>query len=257
MDLTSHMEVLSGVFRDFFIASKNLTTLHLGFATTIPLDLPLEQIFHRVQWKRLRTLSIQGWRLTSEEIITLLRRHRRQLRDIRLVNIFLRDGSRWRDVLSVLHDEMDEVERIDLREINYARHIDTLSTPNGSNAHAHGHGIGNGHGNGHGSGSAGFHHPTLPLSIIVSHNNNSSNSPSPPSPPPPSFHQAVLNTDLLTFASRGHTRRSFSTSTLDALRTLSADGLGDDGISVRHEQRQFWEAWVLSSPRKIAQRWGG
>ncbi|KAL2870240.1 F-box domain protein [Aspergillus lucknowensis] len=250
-DLTGHMEVLSGVFRDFFHAAKNLTTIHLGFATTIPLDLPLEQIFHLIQWKRLRTLSIQGWRLTSEEIVALLRRHRRQLRDIRLVSIFLRDGSRWRDVLSVLHDEMDEVERIDLREINYARHIDTPSTPNGSNAHAHGHGIGNGHGNGHGSGSAGFHH--LPLSIIVNHN-NSSNSPSPPSPPP-SFHQAVLNTDLLTFASRGYTRGSFSPSTLDALRTLSADGLGDDGISVSQEQRQFWEAWVLSSPRKISPRW--
>ncbi|KAL2827436.1 hypothetical protein BDW59DRAFT_57572 [Aspergillus cavernicola] len=252
MDLTSHMKLLSQAFHDFLLAAKNLTAIHLGFATAAPLDLPLEQIFHHIQWKRLRTLSIQGWRVTSQELIALISRHSRQLRDIRLTSIFLHEGSRWRDVLSVLHDDMDEVEQIDLREINYVKHFDAVSAPNGSlNGHGNGYGIGNGNGNGNGTGSAGFY-PPLPLSIIVNHN-TSPNSPSPPSPQP-SFHQAVLNTDYLSFALRGHTRRSFSPSTLESLRTLTADDLRDDGITVSYDQRLFWEAWVLSSLSKVARR---
>ncbi|KAL4922517.1 hypothetical protein BDW62DRAFT_197188 [Aspergillus aurantiobrunneus] len=243
-DVTSHMEVLSHAFRDFFLGAKNLETIHLGFATAVPLNLTLEQVFHRIQWKRLRTLSIQGWRLNSQEIISFIRRHRRQLRDIRLVSIFLRDGGRWRDVLSVLHDEMDEIEHIDLREINYTSHLDATYGPNGSNGHGNSYGIGHGNGNG----SAGFHHP---LSIYVNHH-NLTNPPSPPSPP--SFHQAVLNTDYLASASWGHARHLFSRSTLTSLRSLSIDELGDDGTYVRHEQRQLWEAWVLSSTRKLARR---
>ncbi|KAL4784800.1 hypothetical protein BJX76DRAFT_347486 [Aspergillus varians] len=227
-DLTSHMEVLSHAFHDFFLTAKNLETIHLGFATAVPLDLSLDRVFRRIQWKRLRTLSIQGWRLASPEIISLIRRHRRQLRDIRLVSVFLRDGGRWRDVLSVLHDEMDEVERINLREINYASHADAVY---GSNGHV------------------GHHHPAFPPSVLVNHNTQTN----PPSPPP-YYHQVVLNTDYLASASRGHTRHSFRTSTLETLRNWSVDDLGDNGIYVTHEQRQLWEAWVLSSTRKVARR---
>ncbi|KAL2814316.1 hypothetical protein BJX63DRAFT_202730 [Aspergillus granulosus] len=248
-DLTSHMEALSDVFHDFFLAAKNLTIIHLGFETPVPLDLPLDQIFHRTQWKKLRTLSIQGWRLGSEEIIALIRRHRRQLRDVRLVNIYLRDGSVWRDVLSVLHDEMDEVERIDLRGINYASHLDSPSASNGVNGH--GTGIGNGNGNGHGSGSAGFHHPPLPLSVIVNHN-TTSNSPILPASPP-SVREAVLNSDFLPYGSRGHTRNS-SVYDLETLKKYSVDVLEDNGIHVGHRQISLWEAWVLASPRNLAGR---
>ncbi|KAL4867366.1 hypothetical protein BDV12DRAFT_121909 [Aspergillus spectabilis] len=238
-DLTSHMELLSDVFRDFFLAAKNLTTLHLGFATGAPLKLSLDYVFHRIQWKKLSTLSIQGWRLTSQEIIALIRRHRRQLRDIRLVGVYIRDGGRWRDVLSVLHDEMDEIEHIDLRGINYA---DSVSGFNGSNGH------GNGHGNSNGNG---VHHAPFPLSIIVNH--SLPNSPPAPSPPP-SFHQVVLNTDHLAFASRGHTRHPSNSPELERLRRKTVDELGDDGMSVTHEQSQVWEKWVLSSPRRVARR---
>jgi len=243
-DLTSHMDALSDVFHDFFLASKNLTIIHLGFETPVPLDLPLDQIFHRTQWKKLRTLSIRGWRLDSEEIIALLRRHRRQLRDIRLVNIYLRDGSLWRDVLSVLHDEMDEIERIDLGGVNYASYLDGPSPSNGANSHSNGYdtsGIGNGNGNGHGSGSAGFHHAPLPLSVLVNHN-STSNSP-----------KAVLDSDFFPFGSHGHTRNS-SVYDLETLRKYSADVLGDNGTSVGHRQIPLWEAWVLASPRNLSRR---
>lgn len=235
-NIASHMDVLSQAFHDFFHAAKNLETIHFGFATAVPLDLSLDRVFHNIQWKRLRTLSIQGWRLTSREIITLVRRHRRQLRDIRLVGVSLRDGGRWLDVLSVLHDEMDEIERINLREINYASHVDATSGLNSSN------------GNGNGNGSAGYQNPP---SVLVSPNIMAHTL----SGPSPSFyHQPVLNTDHLTSASRGHTRHSFHTSTLEDLRNRSVDELGDNGVYVTHEQRQLWEAWVLSSTRKVSRR---
>lgn len=236
-DITSHMDVLSQAFHDLFNVAKNLETIHFGFAIAVPLDLSLDRVFHNIQWKRLRTLSIQGWRLTSHEIITLFRRHRRQLRDIRLVGVFLRGGGRWLDVLSVLHDEMDEIERINLREINYASHADGTYGPNGSN----------GHSNGNGNGSAGNQNW---LSILVNHNIMAHT----PSGSSSFYHQPVLNTDHLTSASSGHTRHSFHASTLEGLRDRSVDELGDNGVYVTHEQRQLWEAWVLSSTRKVFRR---
>ncbi|KAL2861741.1 hypothetical protein BJX68DRAFT_11209 [Aspergillus pseudodeflectus] len=229
-DLTSHMDGLSDVFHDFFLAAKNLKTINLRFETPVPLDLPLDQIFHRTQWKELRTFGIQGWLSSSEEIINLIRRHRRPLREISLVNIYLRDGSFWRDVLSVLHDEMDTIEHILLDGINYASQLDGSSS-NATNGHGNSHaiGIGNANGNGHGSGSAGVHQPPLPLSVIVNDNTPSN------------------------MANRGYTR-SPSAYGLQALRKCSADMLGDNGISVGQKQRSFWEAWVLASPRNVARK---
>ncbi|PWY86029.1 F-box domain protein [Aspergillus heteromorphus CBS 117.55] len=218
-NLSTHMETLSSPFRDFFLAAKNLTALHLGFPANAPLDLALEQLFHRLQWKRLRTLGIQGWRLGSEEIIALIRRHRRQLRDVRLASIYLRSG-RWRDVLSVLHDEMDHLEHINLREIDYTNHFDASAIANPS---------------ANGNAAGGSQTPTL--AIVVQ--------PIPDLPP----HKAVLNGDYLSFAPAGSTRHSLPDATLEQLRGMTVDELGDDGVRVRYEQRRFWEAWVLSSQR--------
>ncbi|KAL3466008.1 F-box domain protein [Aspergillus heterothallicus] len=252
-DITSHMEALSDVFHDFFLAAENLTTIHLGFEAPVPLDLRLDQVFHYTSWEKLRTLSIQGWRLDSEEVIALIRRHRRHLRDVRLDRIYLRHGSRWRDVLSVLHGEMDEIERIDLRRINYANYLDGGPALNGANGHGNGHGtgIGTGNGNGHGSGSTGFYRPPHPLSVIVNHN-TTSNPPLPPTSLLPAP-KAVLNSDYLPSGSRGHTRSS-SIYDLETLRKYSADVLEDNGICVGPEQIPLWEAWVLASPRNLAQR---
>ncbi|KAF9888803.1 hypothetical protein FE257_008379 [Aspergillus nanangensis] len=222
-DMETRMGAISDVFHDFFLAAKNLTAIHLGFPAHRPLDLSLEQIFHHVIWKGLRTLSIQGWRLRSSELISLIRRHRHQLRDIRLTSIYLHDDQgQWRDVLAVLHDEMDHLERIDLREIDYAVHSDSRHVLNS-----------NGNGNGHN-----HQYPS-----IVAH-------PAPDLSP----RHIVLNIDYMFFAPRGHTRRSFTAATLESLQKLTADDLGDDGLSVHHEQRVFWEAWVLSSSRNTVHR---
>ncbi|KAL4986128.1 hypothetical protein BDW68DRAFT_189079 [Aspergillus falconensis] len=225
-DMTSLMQNLSQVFHDFFLAAKNLEAIHLGFATAIPLGLSLDQVFHRIHWKRLRKLSIQGWRLTSQEIVALIRRHRRQLRDIRIVNVSLRDGSRWRDVLSVLHDEMDEIEHVDLREIDYVSD-DAVHGVNISNGHGSSYGISYGNGNGNGAGSSAYHQ------------------------------QHFLNTAI----NINHLELAFAllnlphhTSIPEVISNLSVDELGDNGIHVTHEKRQIWEAWILSSPRKIARR---
>ncbi|PYH78451.1 hypothetical protein BO82DRAFT_156984 [Aspergillus uvarum CBS 121591] len=233
LDLSTRMDTLSNVFYDFFLAAKNLTAIHLGFPVHAPLDLPLEHIFHRLQWKRLRTLSIQGWRLGSDELMALIRRHRRPLRDLRLAGIYLRPGGRWRDVLVLLHDEMDHLERLDLREIDYMNHFD---------AYAHGHHSHNHHAptapNGNSTGAAGgFHTPPPTLAIVVQ-----------PTPHSPS-RDAVLNVDSLSFAPRGSTRRSFDRATLEQLRTYTPEDLGDTGLRVRQDQWLFWKAWVLSSAR--------
>ncbi|KAL4953647.1 hypothetical protein BDW69DRAFT_152693 [Aspergillus filifer] len=244
-DPTNYMEEASQAFHDFFLATTNLVTLHLGFAGgSAPLDLSLEQVFPRIQWKKLRTFSIKNWRLASEEIIAFIRRHHRQLHDIRLVDICLREGSRWRDVLSVLRDEMSELERIALSGISYASHLDNLHVPSNSS------GYGMGAGQGSGNVSAGFHSPPLPLSIYVDHNTPST-SPSPPL----SVHRGVLNTDYLSSEQCGYTRSLFRPSVLEDLRNRSIENFYDDGIYVTHDQRRIWEAWVLSSPRKAARRW--
>ncbi|KAI9042629.1 F-box domain protein [Aspergillus affinis] len=224
-DMTTSMETLSHVFYEFFLAAKNLTAIHLGFPANLPLDLSLDRIFHRLQWRRLHTLSIQGWRLGSDEIIALIRRHRRPLRDLRLASVYLRAGGRWCDILSVLHDEMDLLERIDLSEINYAADFDA------ENYHNHALLNGNGHGDG------GFDGPLL--SVVAQ--------PSPDLPPP-------QTADYLSFAPRGNTRRSFPDATLEKLRLLTADDLGDNGVRVHRKQRSFWEQWVLSSSRNIIRR---
>ncbi|KAB8199442.1 hypothetical protein BDV34DRAFT_218047 [Aspergillus parasiticus] len=220
-DMTSSIKSVSSVFHDFFLSAKNLTSIKLGFRANMPLDLSLELIFHRLQWKRLRALSIQGWRLDSEEVISLIRRHRRQLRDIALAGVYLRNGGRWRDILSVLHDEMDQVERIDLRDIDYADHLDSDSPDT----------------NGHASTSS-----TSVLSVV----------PEPTLALPP--YHASFNADYPFISLCGSTRRSFSETTLERLRALTADDLGDNGLSVRHEQRLLWEAWVLSSPGNTLRR---
>ncbi|RDW81368.1 F-box domain protein [Aspergillus mulundensis] len=225
-DLTRHMEDLSLVFHDVLLAAKKLESIHIGFSPAVPLGLRLNQVFHRIQWKKLRKLSLEGWHLTSDEIIALIRRHRQQVRNIRLERVFLRDGSHWRDVLSVLHDEMDEIESIYLRDIDYVKG-DATHDFDGTNGHGNNHGMGYGNGSGNGTGSSGFQQQ-LPHSTVLS-----------------------INHSELAFVLSGFPRHD---SIPEAISKLSVDELGDNGARVTHEKMQLWQAWVLSSPRKIARR---
>ncbi|KNG82864.1 F-box domain protein [Aspergillus nomiae NRRL 13137] len=197
-DMTSSIKSVSSVFHDFFLSAKNLTSIKLV--------------------EKAPDSQHSGWRLDSEEVISLIRRHRRQLRDIALADVYLRNGGRWRDILSVLHDEMDQVECIYLRDIDYADHLDSDSPDT----------------NGHASTSS-----TSVLSVV----------PEPTLALPP--YRTSFTVDYPPFSPCGSTRRSFSETTLERLRALTVDDLGDNGVSVRREQGLLWEAWVLSSPRNM------
>jgi hypothetical protein len=120
------MQALSHAFKDVFAAAKGMLTVHLGFPSRSPLGLPLERVFHHVHWERLRAFGIQAWRLDADEIIGLVRRHRRTLRGLRLRDVLLKEPSRWKDVLAVLRNEMDSLDWVSLRRIGYANRFDEL-----------------------------------------------------------------------------------------------------------------------------------
>jgi hypothetical protein len=72
----------------------------------------------------LQAFGIQAWRLDADEIIGLARRHRETLRGLRLRDVLLKDGSRWKDVLAFLRDNMAKMDWVSLRRIDYEKHFD-------------------------------------------------------------------------------------------------------------------------------------
>jgi hypothetical protein len=123
-DLDVRMRELSSLSKAIFTAAKNIEALHIGFPSHRPLTLRLEEIFHNVRWDKLQAFGIQAWRLDAEEIIGLARRHQGTLRGLRLRDVLLRDGSRWKDVLAFLRENMTKLDWVSLRRIDYARHFD-------------------------------------------------------------------------------------------------------------------------------------
>ncbi|GFF65702.1 hypothetical protein IFM47457_01127 [Aspergillus lentulus] len=221
--MATAMSKVSSVFHDFFRAARNLTAVHFGVPGNGSVFLPVKQMFHRVQWKRLQTVSLQGWCLDADDIITIVLQHKRQIRDIRLINVHLRDG-RWRDVLACLCEETEQLERIDLREIDYVRRTQSADHTNGSSSR---------HSNGNGAGVSIIE--AIPALSLVSN--------LPSGPPQP----VTFDDDYMSLAPRGTLRRSIPKATMQKLRTLTVDELGDDGLAVKREQIFLWEAWVLSS----------
>ena len=125
-DLKQKMRELSSLFRVVFLAANNIQAVHIGFPSHAPLDLRLEDIFHNVYWEKLRAFGIQAWRLEASEIITLARRHSKTLRGLRLRDVLLRDGSMWKDILGMLREEMNQLDWVSLRRIDYADHFDEI-----------------------------------------------------------------------------------------------------------------------------------
>jgi hypothetical protein len=125
-ELAHNIHHLSWTFKNVFDAARNIQAVHVGFPSRKPMDLELEQIFNHVHWEKLRAFGVQAWRLESEEIIALARRHKRTLRGLRLRDVQLRDGSMWKDVLKMLREEMEQLEWVSLRRIDYAHHFDEL-----------------------------------------------------------------------------------------------------------------------------------
>jgi hypothetical protein len=223
--MATTMSKVSRVFHDFFRAARNLTAVHFGVPGNGSAFLPLKQMVYRVQWKRLQTVSLQGWCLDADDIITIVLQHKRQIRDIRLINVHLRDGH-WRDVLGCLREETEQLERIDLHEIDYVRRTQSADHTNGSSSR---------HSNGNDTGIGIIE--AIPALSLVS--NLPSGSPQP----------VIFDDDYMSLAPRGTSRRSIPKATMQKLRTLTVDDLGDDGLAVKREQIFLWEAWVLSSSR--------
>lgn len=124
--LDDSMRQLSAMFRTVFSAAKNLQALHIGFPSRLPISLKLEDIFHHVRWEKLRAFGIQAWHLESSEIINLARRHSRTLRGLRLRDVHLKEGSMWKDVLAMLRAEMEQLDWVSLRRVDYSKHFDEM-----------------------------------------------------------------------------------------------------------------------------------
>ena len=125
-ELVERMTELSGLARIVLQAAKNLQAIHIGFPSRTPLDLGLETMFHDIHWESLRAFGIQAWRLTALEIIQIVRRHKTTLRGLRLRDVQLKKGSKWQDVLSVIRTEVERLDWVSLRRIDYAEHFDLL-----------------------------------------------------------------------------------------------------------------------------------
>jgi hypothetical protein len=123
-DLDNRMRNLSALSKVVFSAAKNMQAVHIGFPSNRPLTLKLEEIFHNVKWEKLLAFGIQAWRLDADEIINLARRHRERLRGLRLRDVLLKEGSRWKDVLAFLQKDMMRLDWVSLRRIDYERHFD-------------------------------------------------------------------------------------------------------------------------------------
>ncbi|MCJ1453445.1 hypothetical protein MMC28_003792 [Mycoblastus sanguinarius] len=126
LNLNEKMLELRDLFKAVFSAATNLQALHIGFPSRTPLDMRLEDIFHNVHWEKLRAVGIQAWYLDADEIINLARRHSQTLRGLRLRDVLLRDGSLWKDVLEMLRAEMEQLDWVSLRRIDYSKHFDEL-----------------------------------------------------------------------------------------------------------------------------------
>ncbi|KAI9664409.1 MAG: hypothetical protein M1829_005802 [Trizodia sp. TS-e1964] len=124
VDLDNRMRELTGLFKTVFSTARGMLAVHVGFPTRAPIHLKLEDIFHNVQWEKLRAFGIQSWRLDAGEIIALARRHRKTLRGLRLRDVLLKKGSLWKDVLAMLREEMELLDWVSLRRIGYSEQFD-------------------------------------------------------------------------------------------------------------------------------------
>lgn len=219
-DISATMADLSDVFGRFFAEAKNLVSIHIGFPPKSPLDLDVDAIFHGTRWKTLRALSLQGWRLADHEIISLACRHRRMLREFRLCAVYLRRGGRWRDVLAVLREEMERLERVELREIDYADNFDALATASGVEV---------------------FDGP-LDAPLLSSFSVAAGTS------PPELRHSMSEGASSALLRGRVTALRSGN---LEKLRALTIQDLDDDGVQVQREQIGLWEAWVQSGLNRL------
>lgn len=233
-NLLDRMLDLSGAFRKVFMAAQNLSALHVGFPSRTPLDLRLEQIFHRIHWPKLRAFGVQAWRLNGDEIIDLARQHKKSLKGLRLRDVHLKDGSRWKDVLSMLRTEMEELDWVSLRRIDYEGHFDEMwsgsvevpDEPPGGASDS--------------DDEVDFHgHVSDTDSVHESSEEDSEADSVAHSDHGPIADELALSPD---------TPSSLPFCTCTSASCLpTAEDLGDNGSLVTYPQRKMWEKWVVGN----------
>ena len=231
--LNERMRDTSRIFRTVFTAAKNLQALHIGFPSRSPLDLGLEEIFNYVQWEKLRAFGIQAWRLEANEIIDLARRHSKTLRGLRLRDVQLRAGSMWKDVLTMLRTEMEQLDWVSLRRIDYSNHFDEIWANSME--------VGDGSlGGGSDSDDEDDFpaHFSVPGSDIESEADDSEDE--------HSLADTDHGPDANEIALSPNTTASLPFCTCSrSSDPASADDLGDNGLFVVYQQRKLWEKWVV------------
>ncbi|MCJ1375402.1 hypothetical protein MMC20_006637 [Loxospora ochrophaea] len=232
-NLSEKMRELSSMFKAIFLSAKNMQAVHIGFPSRSPLDLGLEEVFHHVEWEKLRAFGIQAWRLDAKEIINLARRHCQTLRGLRLRDVQLKEGSMWKDVLSMLRAEMDQLDWVSLRRVDYSNHFDELwadsmEVPDGPPGGAS-----------DSDDEDDFHaHMSVSSATYDSGDDDDSEEHSnADTDHGPDANEIALSPDTpLSMPFCTCTRNSYST---------SADDLGDNGRFVLYQQRKIWEKWVV------------
>ena len=259
---------LSGLFRQVFQAARHMQAVHIGFPTHRPVRVPLERVFNGVRWAQLRALGVQSWRLGAAEIVALARRHAATLRGLRLRDVLLRDGSRWVDVLTTLRGEMERLEWVSLRRIDYSDHFDALWA---GSMEVPDHPPGNGS-DSDDEDDDGFHahvDPPTDLPALNHHHHHPPDAtdgapPSVPSDDDDSDWDASSSAGLASNADTDHGPGANALplspdtppSAVPPCTCASSSGggggamadatdLGDDGRSVAYAQRKFWEKWVV------------
>ncbi|OAL05828.1 hypothetical protein IQ06DRAFT_313074 [Phaeosphaeriaceae sp. SRC1lsM3a] len=236
-DLDIRMRELSTLSKAVFTAAKNIEALHIGFPSYRPLTLRLEEIFHNVTWEKLQAFGIQAWRLDANEIIGLARRHRETLRGLRLRDVLLKDGSRWKDVLAYLRDDMKKLDWVSLRRIDYEKHFDESRT------------LGFEIPDGIGSDSSDAENDWDMADDDDAFNANANDlADGSNGSVPDSDVESDADTDEPEQGGHMHFPSGYPDTPVSApcCNGDSVDALGDDGIWVSNSQRKFWEKWCVN-----------
>ena len=231
-DLDARVRDISNLFHAVFNAAKNLQALHIGFPSHSPLNLALEEVFHNVRWEKLRAFGIQSWRLDADEIIDMARRHSKTLRGLRLRDVQLKEGSMWKDVLTMLREEMDLLDWVSLRRVDYSQHFDELwrnsmevpDDPPGGASDS----------DDEDNFSARFSMPDDDGDSIAEDSDDQSNADTDNGPEANDISLSPDTPISLPFCTCS--RSSYP---------ARADDLGDNGQYVNYQQRKMWEKWVV------------
>ena len=226
------LEMFDTCFVNILEAATDLQVLHIGFPSRTPMDIRLSRVFQQAQWLRLRAFGVQAWRLDAQEIIELARQHKNTLKGLRLRDVQLKPGGFWKDVLVMLRTEMEVLDWVSLRRIDYSTHFDdvwssSVEVPDETP----------GDGSESDEETDFLNHLSEQNSEVESNEDDSED-------------DSIANTDYgpdadeLALLPNTPASLPFCTCSEDSY-PLSSDDLGDNGVFVTYQQRKLWEKWVV------------